>query len=68
DKGQMDSFKQAIDQYINALIIIAGKYEEAETRNLALNRFKNQVLIFDRNRSFMEYKTTPMESKLTPME
>ncbi len=35
DKGQMDSFKQAIDQYINALIIIAGKYEEAETRNLA---------------------------------
>ena len=35
DKGQMDSFKQAIDQYINALVTIAGKYEEAEARNVA---------------------------------
>ncbi len=36
DKGQMDSFKQAIDQYINALITIAARYEEAEAKNAAL--------------------------------
>ncbi|MBQ8970456.1 MAG: WXG100 family type VII secretion target [Lachnospiraceae bacterium] len=36
DKGQMDSFKQAIDTYINALVTIAGKYEEAEARNAAV--------------------------------
>ena len=36
DKGQMDSFQRAIDSYINALVIIAGKYEEAEARNAAL--------------------------------
>ncbi len=35
DKGQMDSFKQAIDQYVNALVTIAGRYEEAEARNLS---------------------------------
>ncbi|HAG70330.1 MAG TPA: hypothetical protein DCL38_10230 [Lachnospiraceae bacterium] len=35
DKGQMDSFKNAIDQYVNALLIIAAKYEEAEARNVA---------------------------------
>ena len=36
DKGQMDSFKQAIDSYINALVTIAGKYEEAEAKNAAV--------------------------------
>ncbi len=36
DKGQMDSFKQAIDQYITALITIAARYEEAEAKNAAL--------------------------------
>ncbi len=37
DKGQMDSFKQAIDQYISALLVIAAKYEEAEKRNIAVS-------------------------------
>ncbi len=36
DKGQMDSFQRAIDSYVNALVTIAGKYEEAEARNAAL--------------------------------
>ncbi len=35
DKTQMDSFKQAIDQYITALLTIASRYEEAEARNTA---------------------------------
>lgn len=34
DKGTMDSFKSAIDQYIQALLTIASRYEEAEKRNL----------------------------------
>ena len=34
DKGNMDSFKSAIDQYIQALLLIASRYEEAEKRNL----------------------------------
>ncbi|MCR4740045.1 MAG: WXG100 family type VII secretion target [Lachnospiraceae bacterium] len=36
DKGQMDNFKQTIDQYTDALLTIASKYEEAEARNVAL--------------------------------
>ncbi len=36
DKGQMDAFRNAIDQYIVALITIAARYEDAETRNLSL--------------------------------
>ncbi|MCR5421859.1 MAG: WXG100 family type VII secretion target [Lachnospiraceae bacterium] len=35
DKGQMDRFYQAIERYIEALLIIAAKYEEAENRNIA---------------------------------
>ena len=35
DKGQMDNFKAAIERYIEALLIIAAKYEEAEARNVS---------------------------------
>ena len=35
DKGQMDQFHQVIERYIEALLIIAAKYEEAENRNIA---------------------------------
>ncbi len=35
DKGQMDQFHQAIERYIEALLIIAAKYEEAEKRNIS---------------------------------
>ncbi|MCR5508497.1 MAG: WXG100 family type VII secretion target [Lachnospiraceae bacterium] len=33
DKGRMDQFHEAIERFIEALIIIAGKYEEAEKKN-----------------------------------
>ncbi len=33
DKGQMDGFHSAVEQYIAALLVIAAKYEEAEARN-----------------------------------
>ncbi len=33
DKGQMDNFYSAIEQYIAALLIIAQKYEQAEMKN-----------------------------------
>lgn len=35
DKTNMDSFKVAIDQYIQALLVISEKYEEAEKRNVS---------------------------------
>ncbi|MCR5788534.1 MAG: WXG100 family type VII secretion target [Lachnospiraceae bacterium] len=35
DKSRMDSFRQAIEQYVTALMTIASKYEEAEARNVA---------------------------------
>jgi len=35
DKGNMDSFKSAIDQYVQALMVIAARYEEAEKRNIS---------------------------------
>ena len=35
DKGQMDAFHTVIEQYIEALLIIAQRYEEAENRNIA---------------------------------
>ena len=35
DKGQMDQFHQVIERYIEALLVIAAKYEEAEKRNVA---------------------------------
>ncbi|HOO26920.1 MAG TPA: WXG100 family type VII secretion target [Lachnospiraceae bacterium] len=35
DKGQMDGFYGAIEQYVSALLVIAEKYEEAETKNTA---------------------------------
>ncbi len=33
DKGQMDQFHAAIEQYIAALLVIAQKYEQAEAKN-----------------------------------
>lgn len=40
DKGQMEAFKAAIDQYVTALQNIAQKYEQAENTNreTAINR------------------------------
>lgn len=35
DKGQMDSFNLTVESFIEALLIIAAKYEEAENRNTA---------------------------------
>lgn len=35
DKGQMDNFHTAIECFIEALLIIAARYEEAENRNIA---------------------------------
>ncbi len=35
DKGKMDSFYTAVQQYIEALLAIAVKYEEAENKNIA---------------------------------
>ena len=32
DKAQMDTFNQLIDRYVEALLTIAQKYEEAERR------------------------------------
>lgn len=37
-KIKMDSFKQAIDQYANALLQIAQKYETAEQQNIQIAR------------------------------
>lgn len=36
DKGNMDNFKNAIDQYIEALMVVAQRYEEAESKNISL--------------------------------
>lgn len=33
DKGQMDNFNNLIEQYIQALLEIAAKYEAAEAKN-----------------------------------
>ncbi len=33
DKGQMDNFHNAIEQYIAALLVIAQKYEQTEMKN-----------------------------------
>jgi len=35
DKANMDSFKAAIDSYIQSLNVIAARYEEAEKRNIS---------------------------------
>ena len=37
-KIKMDNFKQAIDQYANALLQIAQKYETAEQQNIQIAR------------------------------
>ncbi len=34
DKGSMDQFHAAIERFIEALLIIAAKYEEAEKKNI----------------------------------
>lgn len=36
DKGQMDQFHAVIEQFIEALLIIAAKYETAENRNISI--------------------------------
>lgn len=36
DRGNMDIFKNAIDQYVQALNVIASRYEETEKRNLSI--------------------------------
>ncbi|MDO4187436.1 MAG: WXG100 family type VII secretion target [Lachnospiraceae bacterium] len=35
DRGNMDKFKSAIDMYIQALLVIAERYEEAEKKNIS---------------------------------
>lgn len=35
DKSQMDRFHAVVESFIEALMIIAAKYEEAEKRNIA---------------------------------
>lgn len=35
DKSSMDRFKSAIDQYVQALNLIASKYEDAEKKNIS---------------------------------
>ena len=36
DKSTMDAFKSAIDQYVQALLVIAARYEEAEKKNVSV--------------------------------
>ncbi|MCR5000402.1 MAG: WXG100 family type VII secretion target [Lachnospiraceae bacterium] len=36
DKGQMDQFHNVIEQFIEALLIIAAKYEAAENKNISI--------------------------------
>lgn len=36
NRGTMDNFKNAIDQYIEALIVVSQRYEEAENRNVSI--------------------------------
>lgn len=36
DKGQMDQFHTTIEQFIEALLIIAAKYEAAENKNISI--------------------------------
>ena len=35
DQGRMEAFHGAIEQYVQALLVIAAKYEEAEAHNLS---------------------------------
>lgn len=41
DKGQMDTFNRLIDEYVEALLCIAQKYEEAERRAAELAAARN---------------------------
>ena len=36
DKGQMDQFHAVIEQFIEALLVIAAKYEAAENKNISI--------------------------------
>ena len=36
DKGQMDQFHSVIEQFIEALLTIAAKYEAAENKNISI--------------------------------
>lgn len=41
DRQQMDAFNQLIDQYIQALLDIAARYEQAEAKNRELAAGRN---------------------------
>lgn len=41
DKSTMDTFKGAIDQYVQALLVIAARYEEAEKKNVSVAATRN---------------------------
>lgn len=41
DQGQMDIFSQLIDKYVEALYMIAQKYEEAERKAVELATARN---------------------------
>ncbi|MBO4901933.1 MAG: WXG100 family type VII secretion target [Lachnospiraceae bacterium] len=41
DRGQMDAFHEAIVHYVQALLTIAAKYEEAEARNTQIAGTRN---------------------------
>ncbi len=41
DKGQMETFKSTIDQYVSALRDIAAKYEQAEAANVNIASTRN---------------------------
>ena len=41
DRQQMDAFNQLIEQYIQALLDIATRYEQAEARNRELAASRN---------------------------
>lgn len=36
DKGKLENFKNAIEAYIQALTVIAQRYDEAENKNLSI--------------------------------
>ena len=36
DKGQMDQFHNVIEQFVEALLVIAAKYEAAENKNISI--------------------------------
>ncbi len=41
DRGVMDAFSAAIEQYVQALLLIAQKYDEAEAKNMQIAGTRN---------------------------